>query len=429
FGTDEKFTTTTIPETGETSIRLREGVFGSAISDAILRWEMDWYPTANHQLKWGAQGTAHRYQPGTLTNKQSLNNNALVDTTYGDSGGRGIEAFAFLEHDWILGDRFRINSGLHAAAYRYGDRTYTSLQPRFTARAMLANNLALKASYARMTQFVHLLVNQSVGIPVDIWVPATDRVAPQSSDQLAAGLAWESTDRVWDASLEGYYKQMTDLVDYRDGYGYFSSAVEGWENVVETGGEGLAYGGELFIRKQRGKLRGWLGYTLSWNWREFAEINQGNRYPFRYDRRHDLSLVAVYTLRPGIELSASWVYGTGQSITLATGRHESFFNNDRAFLDPEVPFIDTEGDIFIYDGGRNNQRMRDFHRLDIGASFTKEKSWGSRTWRVGVYNAYGRRNPFYYSYVRQSDNGEPRMSLVQYSLFPATPAVSYSISF
>ena len=413
----------------QSSNRLR---FASAISDAILRWEMDFYLNHQHQLKWGAQATLHRYQPGVLQERLLLEQDTLRDTLQGDFGAQGYEGFVFVEHDWRIGARLRVHSGLHAAVYRFGQRNYFSLQPRLSARLLLSDRLAFKASYARMTQFLHLLVNQSVGIPVDLWVPATDQVPPQQSDQFAAGLSWQSPNGQWEASLEGYYKQMSDLIDYREGYSLFEGTRNGWENAIEDQGRGQAYGGELLVRKRKGRLRGWLGYTLAWNWRQFDEINDGARYPFRYDRRHDLSLVGIYSLKPHIELSATWVFSTGQAITLPTGRHESFFEDRNAFPEPGDRGRDVEGDIYLYEGGRNNFRMRAYHRLDLGISFHKEKKWGTRTWRLGLYNAYNRRNPFYYDLNRRSDPDQGQQGdlvLTQLSLFPIMPSVSYGVEF
>ncbi|MEM7655461.1 MAG: TonB-dependent receptor plug domain-containing protein, partial [Bacteroidota bacterium] len=366
--------------------------FSSEIRDAILRWEMDWYPTHRQQLKWGAQATLHEFEPGIRQTQTILNSETVIDTTLGNKRTRGTEAFFFAEHDWHISNRFRLQTGLHGAGYRFRQRTYFSLQPRIAARAMLGDRLSFKASYAEMQQFVHMLTNQTVGVPVDLWVPATDSVPPQYSRQLAAGLSWESVNGGWEASLEGYYKQMEDLIDYSEGYIDLTQDPTDWENLVEIDGEGLAYGAEFFLQKKRGPLRGWLSYTLSWNWRTFDNINGGKRYPFRYDRRHDFSIVALYTLRPGIELSATWVYGTGQSITLPTGRHESWIQDRNAFPRPGENPRSVEGDIFLFEGGRNNVRMRAFHRLDLGISLTKEKSWGQRIWRLGLYNAYSRRN-------------------------------------
>jgi len=405
--------------------------FSSSISDAILRWEVDVYPSYRHQVKWGAQLTLHSYRPGVLQERVFFEQDTLRDTLQGDLQAQGYEGFAFVEHDWRIGERLRIHSGLHAAAYRFEQKNYFSLQPRLSARLLLNDGLSLKASYARMVQFLHLLVNQSVGIPVDLWVPATDEVPPQQSDQIAVGLSWQSSNRQWEASVEGYYKQMTNLIDYREGATFMEGARNGWENAIEMNGTGEAYGAEFFLRKRKGRLRGWVGYTLSWNWRQFESINEGIRYPFRYDRRHDISIVGIYTLKPGIEVSGSWVYSTGQAITLATGRHESFYQDRNAFPESRGSSIDTEGDIFLYEGGRNNFRMRDFHRLDLGISFTKEKKWGTRTWRLGFYNAYNRRNPFYYEFARveRPNSSTTELGLVQFSLFPITPSISYGVKF
>ncbi|MEM9985088.1 MAG: carboxypeptidase-like regulatory domain-containing protein, partial [Bacteroidota bacterium] len=354
---------------------LSRQAFRSGIADATLRWEADFYPNHQHQVKWGAQATHHSYRPGILQERQILGGETLRDTAVGDFRSQGLEAFAFVEHDWRLGERFRVHSGLHASMFRFGEKNYFSLQPRVSARASLSENLAFKASYARMTQFVHLLVNQSVGMPVDLWVPATDRVPPQQADQVAAGFSWQSPNGQWEASLEGYYKLMTDLIDYREGYSYFTGTITGWESAVETGGRGEAYGSEWFLRKRKGRLRGWVGYTLAWNWRQFDEINNGERYAFRYDRRHDASIVAIYSLKPGIEVSGTWVFSTGSPITIATGRHESFYQDRNALPDPNPRGNDIDGDIYLYEGGRNNFSMRNYHRLDLSISFTKEKSW------------------------------------------------------
>lgn len=233
--------------------------------------------------------------------------------------------------------------------------------------------------------------------------------------------------------MEGYYKWMRDLIDYDEGYNYISGVRSGWENAVATDGRGWTYGAELLWRKHRGRLRGWLGYTLSWNWRRFEDINEGMRYPFRYDRRHDLNLTAMFSLRPGIQLSGSWVYSTGQAITLATGRHESFFQDRLSYPMPHDPLsLDVAGDIRLYEAGRNNFRMRAYHRLDLGVSFVKEKAWGSRTWRLGLYNAYNRRNPFYYELRQRYEPSQGRIGelyLVQISLFTILPSVSYGVAF
>jgi hypothetical protein len=400
--------------------------FTSDIQAVILRWEMDWFPHPAHQVKWGAQATWHGFQPLRRTRQLQFDQEIVLDTEVGDGLSSGYEGLGFVEHDWRVTERFRLHTGLHATAYRFRQQTYASLQPRVSARYLLRPQLALKASYAEMQQFVHLLPGG--------WIPATDRVPPAYSRQVATGLAWTSPQGVWGASLEGYYKRMTDLIDYQEGW-YPSVAGVGprsdrWESLIETGGTGEAYGAELLLEKKQGRLRGWLGYTLAWNWRQFANINGGERFPARFDRRHNLSLVALHTLKPGIELSGSWGLGIGDPFTIATGWHSSWVQDQDAPAPPDPSLTVPQNAIFLYEEGRNNVRMRAFHRLDIGISLSKGKPWGSRTWRFGVTNLYNRLNPAAYSFQRIFGN-EPASTpgLFQQSIYPILPSVSYGINF
>lgn len=396
----------------------------SHIQDVILRWEMDWFPRPAHQLKWGAQAIWHSFQPRRQTRQLQFDQEIVLDTGVGGELSQGYEGAVFVEHDWRVSERFRLHTGLHAAAYRFRQRTYASLQPRIAARYLLRPQLALKASYAEMQQFAHLLLGSG-------WVPATDRVPPAYSRQVAAGLAWTSAQGAWGASLEGYYKRMTGLIDSGEGGDSgVAPRSDYWESLIETGGTGEAYGAELLVEKKRGRLRGWLGYALAWNWRQFAYINGGERFPAHFDRRHDLNLVVLYTLKPGIELSGSWGFGTGQPFTIATGWHSSWVQDQDAPAPPDPSLTAPQTAIFLYEGGRNNIRMRAFHRLDLGISLTKEKPWGSRTWRFGVTNLYNRQNPAAYAFQRIREN-EPASTpgLFQISLFPILPSISYSIEF
>ena len=410
---------------GEPSIAVSEQRrIDSDVQDVILRWEMDWFPRPAHQVKWGVQGIWHGFQPLRQTRQLQFDQEIILDTEVGDGLSSGYEGSAFVEHDWRVTERFRLHTGLHAAAYRFRQQTYTSLQPRVSARYLLRPQLALKASYAEMQQFVHLL-------PGSGWIPATDRVPPAYSRQVAAGLAWTSPQGIWAASLEGYYKRMTDLVDYQEGW-YLDVApgANRWESLIETGGTGEAYGAELLLEKKQGRLRGWLGYTLAWNWRQFDNINGGARFPARFDRRHDLNLVALYTIKPGIELSGSWGLGIGDPFTTATGWHSSWVQDQGAPAPPDPSLTVPQSGIFLYEGGRNNIRMRAFHRLDLGISLTKEKPWGSRTWRFGVFNLYARQNPIAYTFqpVRSNESASTP-GLFQTSRFPILPSISYGIQF
>ena len=207
---------------------------------------------------------------------------------------------------------------------------------------------------------------------------------------------------------------MENLLEYKEGASFVGIGTD-WQNKVETG-NGRSYGGELFIQKKEGKTTGWIGYTLSWTDRQFDNLNFGERFPYKYDRRHDLSVALVHHWKDHIDVSMAWVYGTGNAVTLPQASylgvqpaHGGFYSNE----------------IYYY-GERNSFRMQDYHRLDLSIAFRKQKKWGVRTWTFGVYNAYNHRNPFYID-IGRDDAGNRRF--VQYSLFPIIPSFSYSFKF
>ena len=287
---------------------------------------------------------------------------------------------------------------------------YTSLQPRLGLRYLLSNDIALKASYTKMTQNINLLTNESLSLPTDLWVPSTERIKPQDSWQAAAGLAttlWKQ----YEFSVEGYYKQMRNVVSYKEGAS-FIGVENDWQDRV-TQGDGESYGLELFLQKKKGKTTGWLGYTLSWNWRQFDEINGGDRFPFKYDRRHDISLVVSHQFSKRLSLTGAWVYGTGNSITLPLYRYQTSGNFE----------IENIGD-------KNSFRMDSYHRLDFNLSLESKKNqfrkWQG-IWNFGVYNAYNRNNPYFVSTGRNNDTGQRVFR--QFSLFPIIPSVSYQFKF
>lgn len=203
---------------------------------------------------------------------------------------------------------------------------------------------------------------------------------------------------------------MDNLIAYEEGASYLSRE-SNWQDKVVSG-QGESYGTELFVQKKIGKWSGWLGYTLSWNTRQFDEVNFGEPFPFKYDRRHDVNVVVSYSPNEGLEYSANWVYGTGNALTLPTGRYTGIGNRRRSIKHYE---------------GRNSFRMPAYHRLDLNVSWTKEKSWGQRTWTIGLYNGYNRKNPFFIDI--QSQYSDESRQFVQYSLFPIIPSVTYSLKF
>ena len=265
-----------------------------------------------------------------------------------------------------------------------------------------------------MAQFIHLLTNGTIGLPTDLWVPSTDQVKPQNSRQFAIGLA-QTVKQKFEVSLEGYYKTMQNLIEYKEGASFFS-VDKNWDEQIEFG-QGNSYGAELLVQKKEGKTTGWIGYTLSWTNRQFDNLNFGKTYPFKYDRRHDISFVLVHQLKENIDVGVTWVYGTGNAVTLATQKY------------PSANQFDCGGFNYVqpvqYFESRNDFRMPSYHRLDIGINFKKEKKWGERTWSFGAYNTYSRQNPFYLFFDTIGD----QTVVKQVSLFPIIPFFAYSFKF
>jgi hypothetical protein len=282
---------------------------------------------------------------------------------------------------------------------------------------MLPGNWSVKASYASMMQFIHLLTNSNVGLPTDLWVPATKLVKPQRSYQGAVGLAKSLKNNMYEISLEGYYKEMKDIIDYLDGANFIGQATN-WEQKVAQG-RGWSYGAEFFLQKKKGKYTGWIGYTLSWTNRQFDKINFGNVYPYKYDRRHDISFVNLYKISNKADIGITWVYGTGNAISLPLQSYLAA--PGMGWQGPGA----TQPDVQYY-GGKNNYRMAPYHRLDFSINRHKKKKWGRVTWSFGAYNVYSRKNP-YFLYFATNEYG--RKQLKQVSLFGFIPMISYNFKF
>jgi len=428
--------TSLVTQTSEGSLN-----YGSGIEDWGAKLDFDWYPAPSHAVKFGLASTYHTFTPGLLGIKYGTNNENTVDTTLNQQTETAFESAIYIEDEFKVGNRFSANMGLHGVHYWVNDKSYWSLQPRASARLKLTNRIAWKASYVQMRQFIHLLSNSGAGLPIDLWVPATDRVPPQESWQVATGFATSFLDGQLSLSVEGYYKEMKGLIEYKEGTDFFLSMDQGsWEDRVETGGKGTAYGVEFFLQKKRGKTTGWIGYTLSWNNRQFENLNNGEVFPYRFDRRHDLSVVVSHQLTDRISLSGTWVYGTGNAITLPSGGYGTTIDPNNGTPNQNygsfaqvfngAGFFGTG--VQLFEDGRNGFRMQAYHRLDLGVNFTKETKWGERTWNISVYNAYNRLNPYTYIFrqrynPRTGQTEDP--SLTKISLFPIIPSVSYSFKF
>ncbi|MBL4651745.1 MAG: TonB-dependent receptor [Flavobacteriales bacterium] len=388
----------------------------SGIYDVGGKVDFDFLPNPNHYIKFGVGETYHTYTPGVQAMVISSENNTSLDTTFGALSIYAHEFYGYVEDDLKVGALLKINPGLHFSGFYVNNIFYKSLQPRIAANYMFRENWSLKASFATMTQYVHLLSNSGVGMPTDLWVPVTDTIPPMQSVQYAIGITHTFRDK-YEVSVEGYYKTMKNLIEYKEGASFFDSSTD-WYQKVEFG-KGWSYGGELFIQRKIGKLTGWIGYTLSWTTRQFDNLNFGEPFPYKYDRRHDISIAFSYQLKENIDFGVTWVYGTGNSVTLPTSTYQSYENAEFGNV-----YGFSEG-ISHYES-RNGYRMPAYHRLDLGINIHKKKTYWTRTWSFGVYNVYNRQNPFMVDFGR-NEFGE--RALMQISLFPIIPSIAFKIVF
>ncbi len=408
------------------TLRLR---YLSGIRDWGLKLDLDYIPDPAHYIRVGGSGTLHTYRPGAAQIKFNPLDGAPEDTTLTAKVTDAMEYSLYAEDDVHLTDRLKANLGLHTSGFLVDDEVYTSLQPRLSMRYLLPSDWAVKASYARMRQYIHLLSNSTVGLPTDLWLPATERVRPQRSEQVGVGLARQLKEQ-YEFSVEGYYKTMDELIEYREGASFLVGfgESEDWQDKVETG-RGWSYGAELFLQKKRGRTTGWAGYTLSWTRRRFDQLNEGRSFPYRYDRRHDASLVLSHQMSRSLSLSLTWVYGTGNAVTLPEARYYPFRPAGTIRL-PRVYTSSLSYETVVY-GERNGYRMSAFHHLDLSLNLGGYGQGGRHGFSLGVYNAYNRKNPFfiYFEDNYDDDRDTRRFRAKQVSLFPLLPWINYRFKF
>jgi hypothetical protein len=406
----------------------------SGIRDISLKQDFDLYPFTGHKVKFGALYTYHKFTPSVVSGRQDSvvfnPNNAQIKYAH--------EGAVYFQDDWEVSDKFKINAGLRyswfqqtgpfkiyetdangnrldSVVYTKGKavKTYGGLEPRLTLRYAFNDETSLKASATRNLQYIHLVSNAGTTLPTDIWVPSTYKVKPQISWLYAAGLFKNFKNNMYETSLEVYYKDMQNQIEYKEGY--TPNTLEDTENFF-TFGKGWSYGAEFFVNKTRGKLTGWIGYTLSWTWRRFANLNFGDKYPAKYDRRNDMSIVAMYELNKKWKLAATFVYGSGNAATL-----------------PQRFYI-VGGNLTQEYSRINEYRLPSYHRLDLSAILTPKKNenrkWKSE-WVFSIYNAYSRQNPYfiYFDQTGSPLDGTLKVQGKQVSLFPIIPAVTWNFKF
>lgn len=409
----------------DTTISFNSAKYQSGIEDLTAKMDFDYILTPRHRLRFGGNITRHSYNPGAFQVKaKEVDFN--LDTILGSQTIQSVESYLYAEDEMQLG-ALKANMGLHLSGFNVQGKNYTSLQPRLGLNYPLSNNVALKASFTTMRQYINLLTNERVGLPTDLWVPSTSRIKPQDSWQAAIGAAKTFKDD-YEISIEGYYKAMKNVISYKEGAS-FLELNGNWEDRI-TQGNGEAYGAEFLIQKKEGKTTGWMGYTLSWNYRQFDDLNNGQRYFFKYDRRHDIELVVTHQFSKRFTLSGSWQYGTGNAVSLPTALYRVPSNG--------VPYNDANVLNYYFQDypvitGKNDFRMPAYHRMDINLEFSKKKKYYTRTWVFGAYNVYSRANPLFLTLGDKSyeENGkwERKRVIRQFSLFPIVPHFAWNFKF
>ena len=392
--------------------------YNSGINDISAKTELDYSPIAGHNLKIGLGYTFHTYRPGVTTTQLNYfmdeSNNVSNDTTYGDQNIFSHETVLYAEDEMTLGSRVKMNLGLHYSTYTVDHKFYHSLQPRLSFRLKLYDGLSLKTGYAYMNQYVHLLSNNNISLPSDLWIPITSKVPPEKVHQVSLGLFYDLRD--WATfSVEGYYKHTDNIIEYRDGATFFGST-SNWENKVAVG-KGWSYGVEFLAQRSVGNFTGWVAYTWSRSERLFDQegniINNGKKFRSKYDREHDISITAAYKIRWWVDVSATWVFSTGSFGTLPLTKYYG---------------IDPHGNLLTQDyiSSRNNYQYENYHRLDLGINFHYHGHFPNlmHTWNISAYNAYNRMNPFLI-YQTADDNG--KLQLTKMTLFPIIPSISYTL--
>ena len=413
-------------------------LFRSGIRDWSARMDFDYTPLPEHHIKFGAEYIYHTFRPETTTSRmQDIDNGTLQQDTLYHANNNGVlhgqELSVYGEDNFNLSDRLSVNAGLRLSLFLTQGKSYRSAQPRVSARYSFGEGFSAKASYSCMAQYVHMLSSTPFSMPTDLWVPITKNIKPMYANQYSLGGYYTGLPG-WEFSIEGYYKQMRNILAYQDGVSFFGSSTN-WEEKVEIG-KGRSFGLEMMAQKTLGKTTGWLAYTLSKTEHRFENgtISQGEWFPYKYDRRHNISLCLNHKFNDRIDVGASWIFNTGGCITVP--------ERETVIVRPDGTTEETG-----YIAHRNNYRLPASHRLNLGINFNKKTKHGMRTWNISVYNVYNAMNPNlvyseqrdeynYNQYIYQGGNGQgvsvkqtKKTVIKKLTILPCIPSVTYTYRF
>lgn len=379
----------------------------SQIQDYGLKADWEYFPDPDHQLQFGGGFVTHQFRPNVINTSGDISE--LIASSEEDPI-LSVEGAAYIAHDWKISPVWRIEYGLRYSGAVAGV-FYHGAEPRLSVRFMPVPNHSVKLGYSVMRQYMHRVSSSAISLPTDLWYPVTKGVKPQSSRQFAVGYFGIHPSRDLTFSVELYVKQLSDLIEYREGARLLLN--DRFEEELLTG-SGYSTGAEFFIRKHAGVFTGWAGYTLSRTMRQFDELNMGSVYPDKYDRRHNISLVGMMELSSNLFWSFSWVYMSGSRITAQTGQ----------FLMPNPSLTGIEL-LPIY-GRRNAVELASTHRLDVNFVLRRpERRFGQGEWHFSAYNFYNRAAPYRISIT---SNGRS-LEYVQLGLFGFLPSIAYNFTF
>lgn len=399
----------------------------SHISDLTLKQDFQYFANRN-KINFGFNVTRHIFSPGEIkTSVTSSYNPLTLNQKY------ALQASAYLSDEWTWFDKLKVTAGIRlssfnllgpgtfysydstgnekdSAYYRSGKAvaSYLNVQPRIALNFPVNKFSSLKASYSRNVQYLHLLSNTTGSNPTDVWIPSSNNVKPELSDQVSAGYYRNTKNNKYELSAEIYYKYLQNQIDYKNGAQLVANKTVESQLVF---GIGRAYGLELYARKKSGKLTGWISYTLSRTERKIQEINNDSWYPANQDQTHSIAVVGNYSLGKKWTLSADFVYNTGNAVTWPAGKYN------------------VDGNTVFYYNERNGYRMPSYNRMDISATLvTRKTEKKESSWTFSVYNVYGRQNPYFIQFQNDPDDPE-KTQAVQYSLFRWIPSITYNFKF
>lgn len=387
------------------SIKMKSG-----IRDWNGKIDFDYFPNPKHKIKFGLNYLYHTFTPSSVKSKiQNIDFNNVQSKEVHESA-------AYINDEMTLSSRISLNMGLRIPFFVYKKINYWSVEPRATFKYQLNEDASLKTGYTFMNQYSHLVSSSAISLPFDLWIPSTDTVKPQKAHQVAIGYFQNLFSDKFEGSVELYYKHMSNQIDYRQGANFYFNSNYQKELVF---GKAWSYGAEFFLRKRVGRFTGWLSYTLAWTWRKFDDLNNGNPFPAKYDRRHNLSLVSMYKFNDRWSFSSVFVFTTGNTITLPDGR-------------VYLPLLGTTGqgwaDDFV---AKNGYRMKAYNRLDIGLRYKLNWKFVDSELHIDIYNVYNRRNPFYLYLSQEQDSrsGGTKFVAKQVSLLPMIPSLTLLMKF